>query len=652
MFDQLFSGALHATDRLDRVAGFLAQAGGGGGFGGSSPGGGGGGGFGGGGGGFGGGGSGDGEAIGWLIYLAIRHPQFGVPLLIVFAVLFYYGQRAERSSRITRTIRRGRKVQEAALRSAALAQFRQRDSGFSEEVFLQRTGKGFVATQYAWSEQQLQKCRAFISDGVHQRFELYIAMQRAENIRNRMRDVHIVRQEIVALTSDEQFDTIHVQITASAISYNEDLTSGRRVSGNSDTRPIFFTEIWSFTRRGGVATKADASLLEGDCPNCGAPIEIVDVAKCPYCNATVNSGKYDWVLAEITQDEEWVVPPVRHRLAGWEKLTARDPGLNFQHLEDRASVIFWRSVMASYFDDIGYAAPVLDASRATVPKLLDPGKGRFWKTPAVGVVEVTRLMPATDEDEFDRIAVLVRWSGSRAEGERRTPQLLDQQRIYSHELILKRRRGVTSNLDQSLSSFSCQNCGAPISVTREKECPFCGAPLNDGSTSWVLEDVVYFRPPALDEPIHDRQTAAMPGGERLETERLVNAPELLVGLARMMMLDGQLHAQEQKYLLELAERHDVSQDRLKRIVATAQASDPPVQLPSGRAEAHHFMDHLVRAALIDGRITRNEKQLLARAGQQLDWTALDLKLAIARNRRDLYQQAKTILRSQRKGGKA
>ena len=243
----------------------IAQAGGGGNYGG--------GGGGGGGGGFGGGGGGDGEgggaAIALLIHLTFRYPLVAIPLWVVFGITVYMGKTAERDSRVGRTIRRGRKFQEAALLDAAIGKIQQRDPAFDQEIFLQRVVNGFVTTQHAWSEQDLRHCRAFVSDGVRERFELYIAMQKAENIRNRMKDVKVDDCKIVSVTSDHHFDTIHVRVTASAISYNEDLISGKRVSGNSDRTPITFTEIWSFSRRPGATTNVEASILQGRCPNCG-----------------------------------------------------------------------------------------------------------------------------------------------------------------------------------------------------------------------------------------------------------------------------------------------------------------------------------------------------------------------------------------------
>ena len=628
----------------------IAQAGGGGNYGG---GGGGGGGFGGGGGGGfggggGGGGEGGGEAIILLIHLTLRYPYVAIPLWVVVGFTVYLGKTAENNSRVARTIRRGRKYQETAVLDAAIGQIKQRDPAFDQEVFLQRVINGFVTTQHAWSEQDLRLCRAFVSDGVRERFELYIAMQKAENIRNRMKDVEVDHCEIVSVTSDSHFDTIHVRIRASAISYNEDLTSGKRVSGNSARTPITFTEVWSFSRRPGATTNVEASVLQGRCPNCGGPVKIVDKAECTQCQSIVNSGQYDWVLAEITQDEEWVIPPAQHSVRGWDKLQQRDPGLNFQHIEDRASVIFWRSLMAVYFDDVSYAAPVLDADISAFPKLWAYESGCFWKTPAVGVVEIVQCVPARD-DEFDRILVMVRWSATKAKGDRKKPLLLGHQRIYSHVLILKRRKGTTSKIDNAFASFSCSGCGAPIDVGAARSCGFCGSALNDGSGDWVLEDVGP-RNMVDSYRIEDEQEQLLhtPGNvEQLQGNRSLNDPELLTALSRILTVDGELHDKERKHITDLAESRGVPNDRLKTIFATATSKEIPITLPQNLQQANVFMDHLLHAAMADGKITRSEHKLLLQTAQQIGWSAADLKIALARVRKELYQQAKKIIRDQR-----
>ncbi|MGZ0173127.1 MAG: TIM44-like domain-containing protein [Planctomycetales bacterium] len=623
--------------------GLLAQAGGGGSYGGGSSG------SGGGGSGSSGGGGGDGELIGLLIEFTFRYPQFGIPMWIVIGIFVYFSKTAEKNARVTRTIRRGRKVQEESLHDSAIRQIQERDPDFDEAVFQQRVVNGFVKTQYAWSEQDLRPCRAFISDGVRERFELYIAMQKAENIRNRMKDVEVEDYQIVTVTSDQHFDTIHVRISASAISYNEDLDTAKRVSGNSDRTRTKFTEIWSFSRRPGAKTNSMISVLQGRCPNCGGPMEIVDTAKCPQCQSVVNSGQYDWVLSEITQVEEWVVPPVHHSVPDWDKLQQTDPGLNFQHIEDRASVMFWRCLMAVYFDDVNYAAPIIDRQSPGVPKLWSREADGFWKTPAVGVVEIVRCVPA-GEDKFDRILVLIRWSATKASGNRQKPELQGVQRIYSHVLKLKRGKGIQSTSDNAFASFSCNNCGASIDLGKSDACNYCDSPLNDGSGDWVLEGVApYHMLESFSSNAQQQRSLEQHGGEnRLEADRLIYEPELLTALTRVLMVDGELHENERRYITELAESRGIPTPRMMMIMATATSNDVPIDVPQNREQSKTFMDHLLRATLIDGKIKRTEYALLQQAGQQIGWSTADLKLGIVRIRTELYQQAKKSIRNRRR----
>jgi len=598
----------------------------------------------GGGGSFGGGG---GDGIFQLIILTFRYPKIGIPMWIVVGIVSYYSKKAESNARITRTIRRGRKVQEESLYDSAIRQIQERDPDFDEAVFQQRVGNGFVKTQYAWSEQDLRQCRAFISDGVLERFELYIAMQKAENIRNRMKEVEVDDSRIVACSSDQHFDTIHVRIKASAISYNEDLDTAKRVSGNSDRTRISFTEIWSFSRKPGVKTHASASILLGRCPSCGGPMKIVDKAKCPQCESIVNSGQYDWVLSEITQDEEWAVPPVHHSVSGWDKLQQTDPGLNVQHIEDRASVMFWRCLMAVYFDDVNYAAPIIDRQSPGVPKLWSREADGFWKTPAVGVVEIVRCVPAGG-DQFDRILVLIRWSATKASGNRRNPKRQGEQRIYSHILTLKRRQGIQSTSDNAFASFSCNDCGASIDLGKSDACNYCGSPLNDGAGDWVLEGVTPYsmlEPDYREVLLHRSQEQS---DSRLEADRLLHEPELLVALARILMIDGELHENERRYITELAESRGIPTPRMMMILATAASEEDPIDVPQDLAQGRVFMDHLLRATLVDGRIKRAEFKLLQQAGQQIGWSAADLKLGIVRIRSELYQAAKKSIRDRRR----
>ncbi|MCD4702208.1 MAG: 39S ribosomal protein L45, partial [Candidatus Aegiribacteria sp.] len=305
----------------------FARAGGGGSYGGS--------------GGGGGGGSGAGYIIYLLIRLAIHKPLIGVPLLVVVIILMIKFGRKAKGGYETHTITRAgklRREQEHQEMLDALGVLKQRDPGFSKENFIQKVNKAFIALQEAWSNQDLSSVNQFISDGIDDRFSLQIEMQKAEGYRNRMENISVQSSKIVGVFSDSHFDTIHVEITARADDTDVDVKTGKRIRRNTSAP---FTEYWSFLRKPGVQTLEGKGLVEGVCPNCGAPIELSDTGKCENCDSVLTSGEYDWVLAEITQSMEWNVVSDKSLIPGFEDMEVIDPGFNLQHIEDRTSVIFW-----------------------------------------------------------------------------------------------------------------------------------------------------------------------------------------------------------------------------------------------------------------------------------------------------------------------
>ena len=136
----------------------LAQAGGGGSYGSGSSGGG--------GGGSSGGGEGGGELIALLIELTFRYPQIGIPMWIVVGIVFYVSKNTEQDARVTRTIRRGRKVQEESLYESAIVQIQERDPDFDLAELQHRIVEGFVKTQYAWGVGRIfgNAARSFLTE--------------------------------------------------------------------------------------------------------------------------------------------------------------------------------------------------------------------------------------------------------------------------------------------------------------------------------------------------------------------------------------------------------------------------------------------------------------------------------------------------------
>ena len=563
-----------------------------------------------------------------------------------------YSSTAARSGHVSRVIRRGRQLQQRMEKEQALEALRSRDPDFDEDHFCNRTNIAFAKIQDAWSNQEQAAVRAFVSDGIHERFSLQYEMQKAEGYRNHMEDVRVLNTTIAGVYADEHFDTIHVAIRASAVDYNVDLETGRRRDGS--TRAEEFLEYWSFHRKPGAKTLARPGSIEGNCPNCAAPLSIVDQAKCSACGSTVNSGEHDWVLAEITQSSEWRVPDDDRRVPGLSEIKQSDRGFSVQHVEDRVSVMFWRLQAAQFFDNSDYATPVLSENMAR--EFDRHGKSRsqsmqFWKDPAVGKVELIDVTLG-EADGTDRIRVMLRWSGQLCERtDNGKSRLLRGQSIYTHVYGLVRQHGVQSIASRSFSSAGCTQCGAPIAVSKEATCGYCGAQLADGRYDWVLDSVGPYTPELAyrtefneaSDPTGPQQRYGPAGNG--EPERQDHELSLAV-LARLMTADGQLHEKEQRALVKLGRRRGLSKNQILAIVNGNNGSEFDLPVPTDARQAQQYLHQLVRASLVDGNISRAEKRFLATYARKADMSAADVKLAIARERRRAYQRARAVLKGQ------
>jgi predicted lipid-binding transport protein (Tim44 family) len=174
------------------------------------------------------------------------------------------------------------------------------DPGFSPDAFRVRVRTAFVALQDAWCKQNLDAGRAFLSPGAYFTWRAQLETLALEGRRNVMEQISVQHIEPVLIVHGRVFDDITVRISASSADFEID-KDNRIVFGDRMVRP--FVEDWTFQRSVGVATSQKPGTLENTCPNCGAPIALTQIGECRYCKAAVTSGKFDWVVSRIAQDD-------------------------------------------------------------------------------------------------------------------------------------------------------------------------------------------------------------------------------------------------------------------------------------------------------------------------------------------------------------
>jgi predicted lipid-binding transport protein (Tim44 family) len=175
------------------------------------------------------------------------------------------------------------------------------DPAFSLEAFRARAGQAFMALQAAWCNQNLDGGRAFLSPGAYFAWSAQLETMAAEGRRNIMEHVQVRGIDALRVIHGRVFDDLTVRISAVAADFEVD-KNNNIVFGDRTVRP--FTEDWTFQRSVGVATSGKPGTLENTCPSCGAPVALTQIGECRYCKAAVTSGKFDWVVSRIEQEDD------------------------------------------------------------------------------------------------------------------------------------------------------------------------------------------------------------------------------------------------------------------------------------------------------------------------------------------------------------
>ena len=174
------------------------------------------------------------------------------------------------------------------------------DKNFALGTFQARVKTAFLALQDAWCKQNLDAGRAFMSPGAYFTWSSQLETMASEGRRNVMDNLVVRSIEPVRVVDGRVFDDLTVRISAAAADFDVD-KNDKIVFGDRSVRP--FQEEWTFQRSVGVATSDRAGTLENTCPSCGALVSLTQIGECRYCKAAVTSGKLDWVVSRIEQED-------------------------------------------------------------------------------------------------------------------------------------------------------------------------------------------------------------------------------------------------------------------------------------------------------------------------------------------------------------
>lgn len=175
------------------------------------------------------------------------------------------------------------------------------DSGLTDDGFQQRLNLIYGELNTAWTKNDLAPARGLLTDGLYDYLQYWLDAYRAQGLRNVLENMRITHSTIAKVARDKFYDAVTVRIWATGKDHVIREPGGDHVRG-SKLRERPYSEYWTLIRAAG---RKGAPTTDRRCSNCGAPLAITQSGECPYCNAHVTSGEFDWVLSKIEQDDSY-----------------------------------------------------------------------------------------------------------------------------------------------------------------------------------------------------------------------------------------------------------------------------------------------------------------------------------------------------------
>lgn len=147
--------------------------------------------------------------------------------------------------------------------------------------------------QEAWMNFDTDKIRKLTTDEIYNMYSSQLETLKLKNQKNIMKNIEYVDAKIIDITNVNGVIAINVYLRVKVLDYVINVKTNKTVRGRDNARLDIEYNL-TF-----VKSETDNKKIE-TCPNCGAPVDIVSSATCPYCNSTLVKTASDYVMSKKT----------------------------------------------------------------------------------------------------------------------------------------------------------------------------------------------------------------------------------------------------------------------------------------------------------------------------------------------------------------
>ncbi len=360
------------------------------------------------------------------------------------------------------------------------------DDELPEGLTIQKIQSSFMNVQDAWEKKDLKNIRSWISDGVYQRYAVQFSIMNKLSQVNNLSNININNVSLLSTTTQGEYTTADVAISFEMDDY---FISDKYPLFNQSYDGDYGKEIWTYIKRSDA--KSNTDLYNSDnCPSCGAPLEMKmgEISRCGHCNTLTNNASFDWVLSEITQEEDYsydtnIFLDDEHFL----QLMEKDSLFSIQRMEDLASNIFMQIM------DVYSGGDQNKLSRFANKELIEKIVNNKNKEPQylfnrLYLNDVTLSDYVTDEKQI-HLEFSLKATYQKVQINPKLVMLDDEMTEYDYILKLsKNLTALQTPEKETVYSYECGSCGAPYGDTSNDSCNYCGATVVDLNHNWVLTD--------------------------------------------------------------------------------------------------------------------------------------------------------------------
>lgn len=178
-----------------------------------------------------------------------------------------------------------------------------KDPNFSEDKIKEKIANLYVQMQDAWQNKKFDSMRPYMTDTLYSQFERQLDELIESDCTNFIERIAVLNVSLSGWRTDEVHDSIVAIVNTRIVDFTVNDKTGQVVSGSKSAEK-FMTYEWTLIRSKGMTTasptgEGNEGTVSIHCPSCGAPVEINQSAKCPYCDNIISNRDYDWSISAI-----------------------------------------------------------------------------------------------------------------------------------------------------------------------------------------------------------------------------------------------------------------------------------------------------------------------------------------------------------------